>query len=432
MRTIRVELPSHRVVTLRPRPSAQGEMRPRSADAPFTGARKLFTSGDVVILENESALDVDTVSLGDFHALRAISVRLGWLHEKSVEIRCINCEHPLEVSPSASLALGPFEERALSDVELDATLPFGVPHPMPSLFSESSEGVATATVTFRAITLGEARSLHASLGRSELRITKAFVSAMGIDALGRERSPERIAALLRDCSDRAFHAITRLFLMSHYPPRLFAMARCPDCGARNDVDAPYEREFGFEDESPDSGRESHSNEEKGFASFDIFVARAEELYAELVPEAARRELTFLVEGGTPACDDGGDPLLGSYVPPHAGDDMNPSRLGEITVFYRTFRTAWADEEGFDWDDELAETIEHEFEHHIGFLRGSDPKDDEERDEIDAEAMRIHGKRTLLERNIAAFGRDVLDFWRRTWIFWILALIATAALTWSRN
>ncbi|WP_394823673.1 hypothetical protein [Pendulispora albinea] len=427
-RTIRVELPSHRTVTLR----AEREILPRTADLPFTGARKLFASGDVVILDKELAVDVDSLALGDFHALRAIAVRLGWLHEKTIEIQCINCEHTLIVAPCESFALGPFEEGALSDAELDVTLPVGTPHPVPSLFSTRASAEAASTITFRALTLGEARPLHAALARSQVRVTKALVRAMGIEAIGRERSPERIADLLRDCSDRAFHAITRLFLMTHYPPRLFAMARCPECGARNDVDAPYEREFGFEDEGPESGSDARSNEKESFVSFDDFALRAEALYAELVPEEARRELTFLVEGGTPACDDGGDPLLGSYVPPHPGDDMNPSRLGEITVFYRTFRATWESDEGFDWTGELGETIEHEFEHHIGFLRGDDPKDDEERDQIDAEAVRIHGRRTLMRRDVAAFGYDVWDFWRRTWFFWILALIAAAALTWSRN
>jgi len=423
--TIRVELPSHRIVTLR----AKDEILVRSADRPFTGARKLFTSGDVVILPNPAtpkasleAHDVDTLALGDFHALRAIAVRLGWLREKSIEVSCINCERPFEVFPCAAFALGPFEERALSDAELDATLPMATPHPASSL----------GTVTFAPLTLGQARPLHAVLSRSHLRITKSFVSGMGITALGDAHSPERIAAILRTCSDESFHAITRLFLMTHYPPRLFSMARCPGCGARNDVDAPYEREFDFEEEQRDSASLRASNEKTPFVSFDTFAARAEASYAELVPEEARRELTFLVEGGTPACDEGGDPLLGSYVPPHPGDDMNPSRSGEITVFFRTFRAMWDDGEDDDWEAELTETIEHEYEHHLGFLRGHDPKDEEERDEIDAEAVRIHGKRALIRRDVSAFGSDLLDFWRRTWFFWILVLIAMVALTWSKN
>ncbi len=416
---MKLELPSHRLVTLR----AKDALVSRSAGRPFNGARKLFTSGDVVIQDEKgNAVDVDTLALGDFHALRAIAVRLGWLHEKPIEIACINCEQPFEVSAGAGFAMGPFEERALRDAELDATLPFGAPHPVGSM----------GDAVFAPVTLGQARVLHAALARSSLHINGAFVSAMGLVELSGERAPERIAAKLRACSDRDFHAITRLFLMSHYPPRLFAMVRCPECGARNDVDVPYEREFDAGDESPDSGSARGSNAKEKFVSFDDFAARAEKLYAALVPEEARRELTFLVEGGVPDCDEGGDPLLGSYLPPHPGDDTNPTRQGEITVFYRSFRAMWEAEEDADWEEELAETIEHELEHHLGFLRGHDPKDEEERGEIDAEAMRIHGKRALARGDLARFGGDVLDFWRRTWLFWILALIAAALLTWSKN
>ncbi|WP_394833525.1 hypothetical protein LVJ94_44160 [Pendulispora rubella] len=406
-----------------------GKIVPRSSALPFNGARKLFTSGDVTILEKEAPVDVETLALGDFHAIRAIAARLGWLDEEPIEISCVNCEQPMRVTPCETLALGPFEERALSDAELDTTLAFGTVHPLPSLSTEKYE---PSTVVFRPITLGEAVPLHTALGRSRLRITAAFVTGMGIEALGKERAPERIAAVLRTCSDHAFHALTSFFLMSHYPPRLFAMARCSNCGARNDVDAPYEREFALDEAPPDLATSPRSNEEAVFVSFDDFAAKAEQIYADIIPDEAKSELTFLVEGGTPACDDGGDPLLGSYVPPHPGDDMNPSRQGEITVFYRTFRAAWEDEGDFDWEGELEETIEHEFEHHIGFLRGSDPTDEEERAEIDIEAVRIHGRRTLVRRGVSAFGHDVLDFWRRTWFFWILALIAMAALTWSRN
>ena len=52
-----------------------------------------------------------------------------------------------------------------------------------------------------------------------------------------------IAEALARCSDAAWVAIGDLFLRAHYAPRLASVAICPKCGARNDVDAPYEREF---------------------------------------------------------------------------------------------------------------------------------------------------------------------------------------------
>ncbi len=40
---------------------------------------------------------------------------------------------------------------------------------------------------------------------------------------------------------------------------------------------------------------------------------------------------------------------------------------------------WHEDGPFDWDAELAETIEHELEHHMAYLVGDDPMDEEERD-----------------------------------------------------
>ena len=49
---------------------------------------------------------------------------------------------------------------------------------------------------------------------------------------------------------------------------------------------------------------------------------------------------MVIEEGTSAVDDGGDPLLGSYVPPDPGDASMPSRAPLVTIYYRTFRAVW--------------------------------------------------------------------------------------------
>ncbi|MBF5066225.1 hypothetical protein G6O45_23615, partial [Salmonella enterica subsp. enterica serovar Istanbul] len=56
---------------------------------------------------------------------------------------------------------------------------------------------------------------------------------------------------------------------------------------------------------------------------------------------------LVVEGGTPAVDEGGEPLLGSYVPPHPGDAGAPSRAPVVTVYYRTFRATWDEDGAYD-------------------------------------------------------------------------------------
>jgi hypothetical protein len=131
---------------------------------------------------------------------------------------------------------------------------------------------------------------------------------------------------------------------------------------------------------------------------------------------------LVIEGGVAAVDDGGEPLLGSYVPPHPGHSDTPTQSPLVTVYYRTFRAMWDEDGPYDWEDELTETIEHELEHHIAFLRGDDPTDDEERAVIRNEAARIVGRREVGRRAIVELGASWTDFLRRTWPLWVLALL----------
>ena len=95
----------------------------------------------------------------------------------------------------------------------------------------------------------------------------------------------------------------------------------------------------------------------------------------------------------------------------------------VSVYYRTFRAMWNEDGPYDWEDELTETIEHELEHHLSFLRGHDPTDDEERAVIREEALRIVGKREAGRRALQGFGASWADFLRRTWPIWVIALLA---------
>jgi hypothetical protein len=249
-------------------------------------------------------------------------------------------------------------------------------------------------------------------------------------ALGALTEPVRVARALADCDDEAFAGVTDAFLDAYYPMRLGGVAFCPKCNARNDVDAPYEREFAA------AGTARRRQEEAAvrwppLPAFDAFAERAERIAAPLIEEIPGERVELVIEGGTPAVDDGGEPLLGSYVPPHPGDHSTPTRPPTVTIYYRTFRAVEQDEGPYDWEDELRETIEHELEHHVYFLRGDDPMDDEERAEIDREAVRIVGRREAERRAASSFVASLRDFARLTWPLWIIALVALLLTIFSR-
>lgn len=196
---------------------------------------------------------------------------------------------------------------------------------------------------------------------------------------------------------------------------------CPGCGARNDVDAPYVREL--EASGP---RVRHAPDGAATAplpDFETFAARAEALAAPRLATSPGEPVMLVIEDGTPAVDDGGEPLLGSYVPPLPGDAQRAPSPATVTVYYRTFAAVWAEDGPYDWEDELDETIEHELLHHAYFLRGEDPMDDEERDVIAGEGLRLVGKREATRRAFGDFAADLREFFTRTWPLWILALFA---------
>jgi len=362
-----------------------------------------------------------------------VATRAGLLEEEEVAVSCRNCSEEIRVKPCAGLEIGPWEHGELGDEELDTTLPFGEPIEIPTI---PLGRVRTAsTVTFEPRTVGEARPLFRALARPRFDVTAEVVRAMGITALGKERDADRIAEALAACDEPAFGAVTDAFLASHYVLRLGCVAICPSCGARNDVDAPYDREIepSGERPRPPAGDHDHDHDRDDgeapstFPDFDAFAARAKVLAGPMLAEIPGAPVELLVDEGTPAVDDGGEPLLGSYVPPYEGSMAAPTRPPTVTLYYRTFRAMWDEDGPYDWDAELSETIEHELEHHVFFLRGDDPMDDEERAVIRDEALRIVGKREAGRRAVEGFGASLVDFVKRTWPLWVIALLALAAM-----
>lgn len=394
---MKVQLPGGRVVRLRTKPKAR---KPSTKDDPFGGARALFAE----MLE----FDPGTLTLAEFHALRAIATHEGWLEEDEIEIECRNCDAPVRVRPCAAMPIAPFVDRELDDEELDAVLDLDVTHDVPKL----------GAVRLAPRTAAEALPLHRALARHPLDVTPDVVRAMGVVALGEKTDPRAIARVLRRCDDRAFDALTNLFLEAHYPPRLFGLAVCESCGTRNDVDAPYDREFA-------PGADDAPRADEPFPTFDAFDELARRIAEPLLASAPGPRVQLVIEGGVPACDDGGEPLLGSYVPGHEGDARNPANPGEVTLYWRTFAAMWKEDGPYDLEAEIRETIEHELEHHTAHLVGHDPKDEEEREEIAREARRVIGRKAVVRQSASALGGDLREFWRRTWVVWIIVLIAAA-------
>jgi hypothetical protein len=304
------------------------------------------------------------------------------------------------------MEIGPYVDGELGDEELDTTLPFGEPHEVPPM---------ETTITFAPRTVGEAKPLLRALAKKRFDVTADVVRAMGVVALGAEKDATRIAEALASCDDDAFDVVSSIFLESHYPLRLHGTAICKACGAKNEVDAPYDREL-------EPIRTKPADMEP-FPDFEAFAERAQAIAAPLVDEIPGERVDVIVDEATPAVDDGGEPLLGSYLPPSLGGGGQLASAPLVTIYYRTFRSMWEDDGPYDWDAELVETIEHELEHHFFFLRGEDPMDEEEREEIRAEAVRIVGRREAQRRVAQGFAASVSDFVKRTWLLWLLVIIA---------
>lgn len=407
----RLQLPGGRIVELRLEPDAVPKPKKRTL---FRDALAILDGGVVEVWSARQRLSIDELTLAELHALRAVLAACGVVEEQLVTVHCKNCDAELSLRPCAEMPLGPLVDAELDDPELDATLPLDEAHPIPEVRVGAKKAT---TVRLRGVTVGAARGLFSALSRKSLDVDEAVVRGLGIASLGPERDPKKIAVALAKATDDAFGAIGNLFLRAHYPLRLGAVTTCKECGARNDVDAPYDREL-----EPWTPRDADESDAEAFPDLAAFDDAARALAKEAMGASFEREIAFVVDGGVPACDDGGEPLLGSYVPGTEGDHGTPSRAPEITVYFRTFKAMWDEDGPYDWRAELEETIEHELEHHVADGRGHDAVDEEERAEIAREAARVLGKKALARNATANLGRDFGEFLRRTWPIWVLALI----------
>lgn len=304
----------------------------------------------------------------------------------------------------------------LNDPELDEPFPFEQEHTL-----DTADG-AGCRVRLRNVSVGDARALHEAADTGHLRVSAPLVRAMGIESLDGLSVAAVIARKLARIDDSTWDALTDLFDAAHYGPRMRVWWRCEHCGARNEADAPAVREF------PAIPLPRGAESIPGFPNEDDFEQRVRMLAGELFARKGVRNVGLIVELGVAECDSGGVPLLGSYDPGEPEASGVPEVQPEIRLYYRTFQAMYA-EEPYDLQSEIAQTIEHELDHHLAWLSGYDAQDERELDAIASEQSRRVGRSESMRRAAIAARSDLGEFLRKTWPVWLLvaALSIAAAL-----
>jgi hypothetical protein len=376
----------------------------------------LSTPGVVRARRDGQPIEVADLALADLHLLRIVLVQREVVEEAAIEVACENCDAAVSVSPSRGVELGPFRDDELDDPELDAPFDFDADHAIPPV----RVGRARAR-TMRLVprTVGEARALWSRDTDQPLHLSPAIVAAMGVHALGEERRASVLSRALARATDDAWDAVCAIWEDANGHPRLVSTVRCEACGANVVVDAPAVRELG-----PTGGSSTFARSSRGASwdadAFEQMVRR----HADVAYRKLRvRNIDLVVDEGVPAVDDGGEPLLGCYTPPQVDPDLAIERPPEVRLFARSFRAEVDADPTFDLEGEVRETIEHELEHHLHFLSGHDPMDEEERDAIVVERRRQVGRRESTRRGVRALGADLVGFLRVGWPLLVIGAVA---------
>lgn len=375
----------------------------------------LLQSPGFVTTNDGQAVDISSLSLRDFHVLRAFLSYAGIVPDEPVELPCDNCDKLFQVKASSLFEVGPFIDLELDDKEIDAPFDYEKDHPIPRVLV-GRERARTIRLSERSVQ--DVLALWEAEKAEDFQLTPAIVAAMGIVALGRERHASVIAEALLRASPAAFRAIADLVYQAHYSPRLVGAHKCASCGARNDVEVLSFREI------PYDASVRKPQKRRRFPDVETFERLVREAGKRIYRQRGVRNIDLVVDDGVPACDDGGEPLLGCYTPSNVDELTGHDRGPEIRVFYRTFQAAFRDEPSFDLRAEIDETIDHEVVHHLHFLAGDDPLDDEEREAIVEENVRRIGKRESARRASKLFVDEVTGFFRTAWPLLLVAFLAT--------
>lgn len=395
-------LPSGRRVTVR----SAGEGPPVQDDE--LGGKRTFAGRVLVALErgrlrveddDGSALgraELEGMPLPDFHALRDAAWRVGAVARPRDDLRCRNCDAPLDPAPDDLPASE--LDRWYVEAEREAE-PLGPLFPLLDEVEVPGRRPATS-FEMAPVTVGQVLPLWRALEREEVTITPRLVRALGIEGLGDTADPKLVARALDVASDEAWASIETAFVMLGYAVRSHFPHRCSECGTLHDVLAPPDREFLLDpdleeamllgERPPDDG----DGEQAPFPDLDSFAEITLRIGREVYRERGVKNVELVVNDEVPPVDASGEPLMGSYQPIAQGDAAGYTDIRfQIDVYYRTFESMYR-ERPFDVEAEIRETIDHEVEHHLHHLAGHDPVDDEEREQALAELERTYGKRAV--------------------------------------
>jgi hypothetical protein len=337
-----------------------------------------------------SAGSLEDLALRDLHALVACLLRAGWLTEPEVTLRCHNCGVERQVRGASRFEWGPLVDGELDDPELDAELDWARTLRLPLRVRGEGGARSFARLRLRPVTVAELRPL-VSTTRRELTLrplTLQLLASLGVEPAGRTRARDLLAGIGR-LGPRGMARLCELWADAHVPRRLTAEHLCAGCGAVTFAQVPQATAIDWL-AGPSEPEELERPE--GFPTPEEFARLVREAKRRVFADKNVRGLRVTVDEGTPDVDEGGNPLLGSYVP-HADVDAP----AVVHVYVRTFETEKRLDPSFDVKRQIFETVEHEVEHHLAFLRGEDPVDEEERLAIARDRERVVGRRELARR-----------------------------------
>jgi len=397
-RALRIRLPGGAVALWSPAaPAAVRAGAPWKEEIVDALAGRLSVDGRP--LDREGVLDLPLIH---FHALRLFVERRAEGREPA-EYTCRNCETAFEVDPLDVLPEKHFEER-LGDESLPGERSFDLPEPL------RLRGAEAKTVVLRPVTVRESLSLREAIARPRgWKVTPAIVRAMGIVRLGDEVHGARLARALDRASDAAWNEVAAAFDSLAYPSAGVVPYFCEKCEARNDLVVPADRELHVEPAATPVGTGPFPMDA------DAFADAVERIGAEVFADRGVRGLVLVADAGTPPCDQGGEPLMGSYQVLQPDDTaLRPDVTFEVSLFFQTFKRMWEEDGPYDVEAEIDETIDHEVEHHMGHLAGHDEQDEEEVEQIKRDLVATYGKKALAAGLAADFVGDVRRFVRTFW------------------
>ena len=381
--------------------------KPRRAEPGLFGdVLALFASERFVVEELKPALRLDTraidrLAVPDFHVLRDLAIRAKLIASEPDVIACDNCDAELTFD-NAALPIADLDDRYEGEhLEGERVTTLSAPIVI--------EADAYEHVRMKQRSVADARVLWRELGKDRpFRITPKLLLAMGVVALeSKSGAPltdlRAMSRALIDAPDDTWREVEETFLALAYPSRAITTLTCAACETVHDLEVPWPREL----EPGQYHAERSANE--ALPSAIELEAHARRIADTTWKRMNAGGLTLRLEVGVAEVDSGGVPMLGSYTP-EPRDDGGTDFV--VRVYYRTFERAFRDDARFDWRRELEETIEHEAQHHLYYLSGHDPMDEQERAESEREAVRrAGGEKRYRKLQRAAIGSGVWEIVR---------------------